>query len=171
MAEFESAVERTLDWEGGYSVDPHDPGGETLFGIARKRHPEWTGWQRVDELKKHFSGSGLTGVLNADGGLKESAKLFYEENFWDYDDISSQAIANKVFDLGVNCGKHEAVKFLQRAVGTPDDGVFGPHTLEATNACNCAVLLDKIREVATVYYESLADFDRYGKGWLKRLDS
>jgi len=171
MANFEIAIERTLQWEGTYSVDSKDPGGETLFGIARKRHFEWSGWQRVDELKKHFSGSNLTGVLSADGGLLESAKLFYEENFWNYDEINSQAVANKVFDLGVNTGVHQAVKFLQRAAGVPDDGIFGPHTLEATNSANSAVLLDKLRDIATDYYKSLPDFPRYGKGWLRRLES
>ena len=169
MAEFEIAIERTLQWEGGYSTDPHDPGGETLFGISRKMHPEWSGWSRVDELKKHFSGSGLTGVLNADGGLRESAKQFYEENFWDYDEIDSQVVANKVFDLGVNLGEHTAVKMLQQCVGVKDDGIFGNKTLEAVNGCNGAVLLEKYEGTADTYYRSLDNFSRYGKGWLRRL--
>lgn len=177
MAIFEQAVERTLQWEGGYSVDPHDPGGETLFGIARKRHPEWSGWNRVDELKKHFSSDpkSLAGVLSADGGLLESAKLFYEDTFWDYDDINSQAVANKVFDLGVNMGKALSVKFLQRAVGTPDDGIFGPKTCEATNNANGAALIEKLRCYALAYYKSLIqedpDLKRYWNGWKRRADS
>ncbi len=28
-----------LKWEGGYSNDPRDPGGETKFGISKRAHP------------------------------------------------------------------------------------------------------------------------------------
>lgn len=177
MANFEQAVERTLQWEGGYSVDPHDPGGETLFGVARKRHPEWSGWQRVDELKKHFSADphALAGVLSADGGLRENAKSFYEDNFWNYDDINTQAIANKVFDMGVNMGPHVAVGLLQDAVNVDVDGKFGPHTLEATNNANSAVLWDKLVNNALAYYKHLItekpDLQRYWHDWSRRAQA
>jgi len=170
MANFEEAVEHTLQWEGGYSCNPSDPGGETLFGIARNRHPEWSGWSRVDALKKHFSGSGLTGVLNADGGLRESAKLFYEENFWHYDDLDSQAVANKVFDLGVNVGPAKAITWLQAAVGAKPDGKFGPKTCECTNTLPSIMILGKLKAFAKSYYESL-NKPEFIKGWLRRLES
>lgn len=170
MAEFEPAVEKTLLWEGGYSMDPLDPGGETLFGIARNRHPEWSGWSRVDALKTHFSGSGLTGVLNADGGLKESAKQFYEENFWHYDDLDSQPVAEKVFDLGVNNGPAKAITWLQVAVGAKPDGKFGPKTCEAANTLPTIMILGKIKALAKAHYESL-NKPEFLHGWLRRLES
>lgn len=43
-------------WEGAYSNNPHDPGGETKWGISRRAHPEITGedWANltVDEAKE-----------------------------------------------------------------------------------------------------------------------
>ena len=38
MADFAQAYERTARSEGGYSVDPHDRGGETWRGIEVPRH-------------------------------------------------------------------------------------------------------------------------------------
>lgn len=171
MADFEQAFTRTLSWEGGYSCDPLDPGGETLFGIARKKHPEWSGWARVDEIKKHYSGHALATTLKADEQLLEAAKPFFHDMFWEYDGIESQGVANKVYDLGVNCGTLHAVKFLQSAVGVEADGKFGPHTLLATNSANSALVLDKIRILATDYYTSLPGFAHDGHGWLRRLDT
>lgn len=36
---FYSAVSFTLKWEGGYSNNPADPGGETNFGISKRSYP------------------------------------------------------------------------------------------------------------------------------------
>ena len=36
---FETAVNTTLQYEGGYVNDPNDPGGETNFGISKKAYP------------------------------------------------------------------------------------------------------------------------------------
>lgn len=37
---FQIACKFVLDHEGGYSVDPNDPGGETNFGISKRYHPD-----------------------------------------------------------------------------------------------------------------------------------
>ncbi len=36
---FDQAVAFVLKWEGGYTYDPDDPGGETNFGITKKSYP------------------------------------------------------------------------------------------------------------------------------------
>ena len=35
---FDAAVSYVLKWEGGYSNDPDDPGGETNFGISKRAY-------------------------------------------------------------------------------------------------------------------------------------
>ena len=37
---FESAIVNLKEWEGFKSLDPDDPGGETVYGISRIYHPE-----------------------------------------------------------------------------------------------------------------------------------
>src|SRR5690606_2973445 len=37
---FLHAVEVVLEHEGGYVHDPHDPGGETKFGISKRQYPD-----------------------------------------------------------------------------------------------------------------------------------
>lgn len=58
---FDKAVAFVLAREGGYSNDPHDPGGETNFGICKRYHP------KVD-IKN----------LTIDG-----AKAIYRAEYWD----------------------------------------------------------------------------------------
>ena len=36
---FNECMDFVLEWEGGYSVDADDPGGETKFGISKRAHP------------------------------------------------------------------------------------------------------------------------------------
>jgi len=39
MNDFGRAFEFIKKWEGGYSDDPNDPGGETKFGISKRSYP------------------------------------------------------------------------------------------------------------------------------------
>src|SRR5574343_326744 len=36
---FDQAFDRLIGHEGGYVFDPHDPGGETKFGISKRAYP------------------------------------------------------------------------------------------------------------------------------------
>ena len=40
MLNFEVAFEHLLRWEGGYVDDPDDLGGETKYGITKRRYPD-----------------------------------------------------------------------------------------------------------------------------------
>ena len=37
---FLGAIINLKEWEGFKSLDPDDPGGETVYGISRHYHPE-----------------------------------------------------------------------------------------------------------------------------------
>jgi lysozyme family protein len=38
--DFRKALQFVLQWEGGYVIDPDDPGGETKWGISKRAHPD-----------------------------------------------------------------------------------------------------------------------------------
>lgn len=90
--DFDKALKFILKWEGGYSNDPRDPGGETKFGISKRSYPE------LDISK-------LT--------LKQAKEIYYK-NYW------LKAGCNElpfpfnivVFDTAVNMGMRRAIEFL-----------------------------------------------------------
>lgn len=49
---FKFCIEELKDYEGGYSCNPSDAGGETYFGISRRNNKTWSGWKIIDGEKK-----------------------------------------------------------------------------------------------------------------------
>ena len=124
MADFNKAVEKTIKLEGGYTAGHGDYGGETKFGISKRAHPD------VDIPK-----------LDVD-----SAKDIYKRFYWDVmrlDDIDSQAVADEMFDTGVNTGWKDSASIMQTAVNLVSearkmstisvDGLVGPVTVNRIN--------------------------------------
>jgi lysozyme family protein len=150
MAKFEPAVEVVLAHEGGYSFDPDDPGGETNHGISKRSYPS------EDIL-----------ALTVD-----RAKELYERDFWKYEEVESQVIATKLLDMAVNMGSGQAVKLLQQALKIPVDGVFGPHTLAATNGAEPERLLHSLRAKQAAFYARLVlthvALAKYLDNWMDR---
>lgn len=142
---FDRAFAATMQSEGGYVNNPKDPGGETYMGIARTRHPYWPGWAIVDECRADGE------ALSMAPGLTEAVRQFYKEEFWvkmrcPMIDQVSEAVAEELFEAGVNCGPGNGVRFLQRALNRlnsngelwadlKDDGGMGPKTMRAVLTC------------------------------------
>lgn len=104
MDAFAEAFRRTVGLEGGYSNDPADPGGETMYGItiAVARASGWDGLMRSLPL--------------------EVAETIYREQYWAplrLDEVASVAreVAFELFDSAVNLGVGPAAVFLQRSLG------------------------------------------------------
>ena len=90
--DFEKALKFVLKWEGGYSNDPRDPGGETKFGISKRSYP------KLDISK-------LT--------IEQARKIYYE-NYWlkaGCDDLPFP-FNIVVFDTAVNMGRRRAIELL-----------------------------------------------------------
>ena len=172
MANFNEAFSATLQAEGGYVDDPHDPGGETYKGIARSRNPKWPGWTRVDILKTK---SNFPRSLDADTDLQQWVSDLYEINYWHKvrgDDIANQAIANSVFDFAVNAGPITSAKLAQFAVHVEPDGVIGDTTLTKLNAEDprtflAVFALAKIGRYIKIC-EGRVDSRKYFYGWVRR---
>jgi len=148
MAKFEPAYEKTLANEGGYSNDPNDRGGETWKGIARKMHPQWPGFVLIDEVRKNTNKDQFVRALSVDEELDQLVQDFYKAEFWDklmLDKITSQDVANEIFDTAINQGSTIAIKQFQEALNLlnnnqkiysdiNEDGKMGDATLRAHDA-------------------------------------
>ncbi len=81
------------------------------------------------------------------------------------------------FDACVNTGTTQAAKFLQRTVGTRDDGLIGPLTLGALTAAvereSPGALAGRLARQRIAFYRELAKLDPeqwvFLQGWLNRV--
>ena len=120
MADFEKAIGKVLQHEGGYANVKGDAGGETFMGISRKYNPSWTIWKLIDEVKKKNGTKHLNSLLCKNKDIINAVHRLYKEKYWDVlelDDVPNQKIANEMFDTCVNCGKVTAIRVAQQTIG------------------------------------------------------
>ncbi len=177
MAKFEIAHKLTQNFEGGFANNPNDSGGMTWRGIARNYNPKWKGWIIVDSIlstKPKDINSALYGCKLINDLVDE----FYEVNYWDsinLDLISSQEVANLLFDSSVNMGVGRAVKFLQQSLypAIVIDGKIGPKTIAAANAIDSKKLYDLILKLRKAKYDEIIAKNpsqiEFKKSWYSRL--
>lgn len=146
--DFNTAFDRLMGNEGGYSNNPADPGGETNWGIAKRFHPN------VD-------------IKNL---TRDAAKEIYRVEFWQAASMDEYApsIAFQVFDAAVNHGIPNAVRMLQKAAGVADDGFIGPHTIAAVKAQPVEIILMMFVAVRIEFWTALSTWASFGKGWARR---
>jgi len=172
MAEFNSAFEKMLGHEGGYSNDPDDLGKETYKGISRANHKNWSGWSLIDKYKGNPD---FPSILNKDVQLQKEIEEFYRSNFWsplNADQISNQTIATSIFDFSVNAGIVTSVRLIQSIVGTKVDGLIGEQTLKRINNLDfgyvqSAFTVAKIKHYTAIVKKRPAN-KKYFYGWVIR---
>jgi|SRR5579864_1687756 len=170
MADAKLAISITLDLahEGGFQKNSKD-------------RANWTGGQvgvgMLVGTKYGITTLDMPGV-DIENLTIAQATEYYLEHYWKplYSEISSQAIANKLFDLGVLFGVGTAVRNLQMALDMPDqDGVFGLHTLAAVNVTNPQNLLQKFQQEMTAHAKAIAAANPNEApdlgGWTRRINS
>jgi lysozyme family protein len=161
MADFGPALEFLLPHEGGYSNNPADKGGPTNYGItqATARRNGYNGDMR--ELPQ------------------ETAAAIYQGEYWPgLEQIQSQAVASKIFDLRVNFGVSGGNRLAQEAANnlveppTALDGRWGPDTVATINAADPAAMLDELATAAAARYQAIVDNDpsqeTFLRGWMRR---
>lgn len=146
MTAFDKAFEILIGHEGGYSLDPHDRGGETKYGISKRAYP-------------HIDIANLT---------LAQAKAIYRNDYWDKAKCSSLPpdLALLVFDAAVNNGVGAAIRWLQRAAGVVADGIIGPQTIAASFSSGVAERFHAMRVDAMT---KMPTWPNHGRGWAKRL--
>lgn len=150
---FEAAFAGVIGNEGGYSNNPDDPGGETMWGItvAVARANGYTGEMQLMP--------------------KETASAIYQRRYWVPAgcDRLPDGVDFQVFDAAVNSGVINAVKWLQQAVGSPADGVFGPNTQAAAHAIDPKTTILRFNAYRLKFYTSIQSWQSFGKGWANRI--
>jgi lysozyme family protein len=149
---FDQVFDKLISHEGGYVNDPHDPGGETKFGISKRSYP----------------------TLDIASLTLVDAKAIYKRDFWDRAqcDKMPPELAFNVFDAAVNSGIGQAIRWLQRAVGVADDGVVGPLTLASINRENdTSAIRARYNGHRLDFMTRLSTWDVFGKGWARRIAS
>lgn len=144
---FDTAFDRLLGHEGGYSNDPQDPGGETNWGISKRSYPN----------------------IDIKALTRDEAKAIYSKDFWAPLADADPAIKLQVFDFAVNGGLPIAIHKLQAAVGVADDGDWGPHSMQALAAMDVNDVLMRFNAQRLRFYTALKNWPRYGAGWTNRV--
>lgn len=176
MSDFITALQPVLLLEGGYSNNPSDAGGQTYAGISRNNWPQWQGWAIVDSLVKQYPNlNDLNQALSSSATLAGQVQDFYHVNFWKYDSIESQLIANKLLSLDV-LSNHAAQlvqqSLLELGVNIVVDGRWGPATQNSINTQKEADILHMLRAFASLRFAEIVINNNgqhaFLKGWLKR---
>lgn len=116
-------IEGVLSREAGFVDHPADKGGPTNMGITQAT---LSGWMKrpatIDDVKN----------LTA-----EAAKAIYRRQYVEepgFPALHFPEVRALIIDCAVLHGPTEAIRLLQRALGTKDDGILGPVTLTVANA-------------------------------------
>lgn len=154
---FDRAILKVLEEEGGYVNHPDDPGGITNLGVTKKTYESYIGRPVSVRVMKSLT--------------PDMVKPIYRKKYWDAckcDQLPS-GVDIAVFDLAVNSGPGRAAKMLQSVLGLKEDGVIGPITLAAAHKADKKELVNKLCDARQSYLESLSTFKVFGKGWTSRV--
>ena len=120
MADFDLAYAPVAKWEGGWTHDSGDKGGETFRGCARNFFPNEPIWPVIDREKSHPSyrqgkaafSAHLMGIPSLTGYVKG----WYRKEWWDKLGLErfEQIVAAELFEQAVNLGKAGMGRYLQR---------------------------------------------------------
>lgn len=148
---FDDAFDALIGNEGGFSDNPKDPGGATMWGCT----------ERV--ARAH----GYTGPMRE--LPRETAKAIAKKMYWDplHLDYFDPRVAFQIFDANYN-GGHPVI-WMQGAAGVKADGVLGPQTIAAVKAVEPLCFILRWNALRLRYYTSLKTWPTFGKGWSNRI--
>lgn len=157
---FDAAFTALIDNEGGYSNNPADPGGETMYGITK----------RVAEK------NGYTGDMH-DLPL-DLAKSIAKAEYWDplFLDGIDAPLDFQIFDASYNSGVEHAREWLELACQIPRGGlayiVTGANFPAIVNAHadpNVDAIVMRFDAYRLLFLDSLPTWPNFGRGWCKRI--
>lgn len=152
---FSMTVNHLLQVEGGYVNDPSDAGGETKFGISKRRYPD----------------------LNISSLTPEHARMLYHRDYWlKFNcDALPAPLAVFLFDCQVNHRPRLGPQLIQSALraGLRIDGYIGPITLRAALNANLDEVMPELFAMRADFYHDMtlanSSQERFLLGWFRRL--
>jgi lysozyme family protein len=152
------AIELTFGHEGGYVNHPADPGGPTKFGIT------------LGTLAAHRGRTCTAADVKA-LTIDEAAEIL-DKGYWRkvWGDDLPAGVDFCLFDYAVNSGPAQAIKSVQRVVGSNRDGSMGPKTLAAINGRPAPNLIREICDDRLSFMKGLKTWSTFGKGWTSRVN-
>jgi lysozyme family protein len=156
---FDKCLKFILQFEGGFTNDPKDPGGPTNLGITQATLSAFIGRQAT--------------VAEVRALTPEKAGAIYRAKFWDHvnGDNLPVGIDLAVFDFGVHSGPSRGVAALQRALKVADDGSLGPVTTAAAKRADPETTINAICDDRMVFIQSTKAFKvpKFQKGLINRV--
>lgn len=151
MNSFDDAFIALMGNEGGYSNNPADSGGETMWGVTA-RVARANGYQGDMKL--------LT---------QDTAKIIAKSAYWDkyLCDQFDPRIGFQVFDAAYN-GGHPA-QWLQQAAGVTIDGSIGAQTIAAVRLTDPLKIIMRFAALRIKYLGALNSWPSFGHGWMNRI--
>jgi lysozyme family protein len=151
VSAFDEAFTALIGNEGGYSFNPADPGGETMWGVT----------ERVARAY------GYTGAMK--DMPRDTAKAIAKKFYWDplHLDEFDPRVAFQVFDAAYNGGR--PAQWLQQAAGVTADGVIGAITIAAVRAADPMKLIMRFSAYRLQYLGNLGTWPTFGHGWANRI--
>lgn len=162
QANFARALPVVLKSEGGLSMIRSDPGN-------------WTGGKvGVGKLKGTNKGIAAASFPTLDIAhlTDEQIAGIYRDKYWKpvRGDALPPGVDLAVFDGGVMSGPSRSVKWLQAALGVPQDGVVGDReTMPALAKARVPETIKGHCARRLGFVKSLAIWNTFGKGWSRRI--
>lgn len=151
MSSFDDAFDALIGNEGGYSNNPKDPGGETMWGVTAR-------------VARAY---GYTGPMR--DMPRDTAKTIAKQLYWNplYLDQFDSRVAFQIFDANYNGG--HPVLWMQGASGAKVDGLIGPQTIAAVQATDPLRFMMRWNSIRLRYFTALQRWVNFGKGWANRI--
>jgi lysozyme family protein len=154
---FECALALTLQFEGGYSDHPADPGGATNMGITRAT---------LTRARGRPVGKAEIMALS-----RKEAAAIYRRLYWDAvraDELPS-GLDIAMFDFAVNSGPAAACKALRSCLGLTEKSATPDRLIEAAKQVDVASTVRALCAQRLSFLHRLKSFRFFGRGWQSRV--
>ncbi|MGL5039999.1 MAG: glycosyl hydrolase 108 family protein [Aeromonas sp.] len=161
MSNLNNVFERVMGSEGGFQNSRNDRGNWTSgkVGVGELKGTKWG----VSAMSYPY--------LDIKNLTKDEAKAIFKKDWWDkYNmDAACSVMQYQLIDAIYNHGGKNAIKILQKAIGTDADGISGPKTIAAYKAIPTDDLALLFLAARLEFFTNISTWGTFGKGWSRRV--